>query len=106
MKLAKCGLFSFVGLKLHGHFANVVGEKKAFVCSYIGYSSKGKCIETLFPRGLFRLTTTVLIFMELMNVLVKNVLQEQVAYKTKTRKINSKVNPFGILESIDIVFSV
>ena len=49
MKLAKCGLFSFVGLKLHGHFANVVGEKKAFVCSYIGYSSKGKGIETLFP---------------------------------------------------------
>ena len=28
MKLAKCGLFSFVGLKLHGHFANVVGSKK------------------------------------------------------------------------------
>ena len=30
MKLAKCGLFSFVGLKLHGHFANVVGGKKSF----------------------------------------------------------------------------
>ena len=41
-----------------------------------------------------------------MNVLVKNVLQEQVTYKTKTRKIYLKVNPFGVLESIDIVFSV
>ena len=41
-----------------------------------------------------------------MNVLVKIFLQEQVAYKTKTRKINFKVNPFGILESIVIIFSV
>ena len=41
-----------------------------------------------------------------MNFLVKKLLQEQVAYKTKTRKINLKVNLFGVLESIDIVFSV
>ena len=41
-----------------------------------------------------------------MNVLVKSFLKEQVAYKTKTRKINLKVNPFGVLESINIVFSV
>ena len=66
MKLAKCGLFSFVGLKLHGHFANVVGEKRGF-CLQLHTQQR---YRGSFPLRAFLLDNhTVLIFMELMNVL-------------------------------------